>query len=429
MMKRTTYLSLVIALVMAMFSSCGEDRTHEYYDLTQENQWTYSKMQVVYLWRDMIKEPSRSTFFSTTTKFFSSLLYSGDKISFFTDTVSAGSYGITFAVMRDPIGERPSKAYALVLMVEPGSPADIAGVERGTWISSVGGTALTTSRYSMLQSGGNTNLVTEYIDYDDDVQRYCWNAGDTLQIGASRDCSERALYLDTVYTVRSKNVGYLVINNFNGDDFIDRTQNALLRFAASEVNEVVIDLRYCSGGSIVNAASLASSFVDPELYGTAFCNLLDADGETDTTYCYAAQQTSLSENRLHVIIGEQTAGAGELFVTALNKSRSMYDLMIFGAKSKGVNTMTSRFESPYGFAINPATNYIALSGGEQLTAVAPDYSVSELQHVENIHPLGSEQEYMLYNILYYSTNGALPQENGNMVDVTFCRQGCKPFIK
>jgi hypothetical protein len=103
--------------------------------------------------------------------------------------------------------------------------------------------------------------------------------------------------------------------------------------------------------------------------------------------------------------------------------------MIFGAKSKGVNTMTSRFESPYGFAINPATNYIALSGGEQLIAVAPDYSVSELLHVENIHPLGSEQEYMLYNILYYSTNGALPQENGNMVDVMFCRQGCKPFIK
>lgn len=428
-MKRTTYLSLVITLVMAMFSSCGEDRTHEYYDLTQENQWTYSKMQEVYLWRDKIKEPSRSTFFSTTTKFFSSLLFSSDKVSFFTDTVSAGSYGMTFAVMRDPIGERPSKTYALVLMVEPGSPADIAGVERGTWISSVGGTTLTTSRYSMLQFGGNTNLVTEYIDYDDDAQRYCWNAGDTLQIAASRDCAERALYLDTVYTVRSKNIGYLVINNFNGDDFVDRTQDALLRFAASDVNEVVIDLRYCSGGSIANAASLASSFVEPELYGAAFCNLQDADDETDTTYCYAAQLTSLSENRLHVIIGEQTAGAAELFVTALNKTRSMYDLMIFGAKSKGVNTMTSRFESPYGFAINPATNYIALSGGEQLTAVAPDYSVSELLHVENIHPLGSEQEYMLYNILYYSTNGALPQENGNMVDVMFCRQGCKPFIK
>ena len=428
-MKRATYLSLVMALIVAIFSSCGEDRTYEYYDLTQENQWIYSKMQEVYLWRDKIKEPSRSTFFSTTTKFFSSLLYGSDKVSYFTDTVSTGSYGMTFAVMRDPIGERPSKAYALVLMVEPGSPADIAGVERGTWISSVGGMALTTSKYSMLQSGGNTNLVTEYIDYDDDAQRYFWNAGDTLQIGASCNYTERAVYLDTIYTVRSKNIGYLVVNNFNGDDFIDRTQDALLRFAANEVSEVVFDLRYCSGGSIANATSLASSFVEQDLYGTAFCNLLDADGEVDTTYCYAPQQTSLSESRLHVIIGEQTAGAAELFVTALNKTRSMYDLMIFGAKSKAVNTMTSRFVSPYGFAINPATNYIALAGGEQLTAVAPDYPVSELQHVENIHPLGSEQEYMLYNIFYYSTNGVLPQEISCMADATFCRQGGKPFIK
>ena len=108
-MKKITYLSLVIAFMVAMLMGCGEDRTHEYYDLTEENQWIYSKMKEVYLWRDNIKEPARSTFFSTTTKFFSSLLYSGDKGSFFTDTIAAESYGMTFAITRDPIGERPSK--------------------------------------------------------------------------------------------------------------------------------------------------------------------------------------------------------------------------------------------------------------------------------------------------------------------------------
>ena len=167
-MKKAAYLSLLLALMMAILIGCGEDRTHEYYELTEENQWIFSKMKEVYLWRDNLKEPSRTTFFSKPSKFFSSILYSGDKLSFFTDTVSVGSYGMTFAVMRDPIGVRPSKVYALVLMVEPGSPADIAGVERGTWISSVGGNAFTTTKYSMLQSGGITELVTEYIDYDDE---------------------------------------------------------------------------------------------------------------------------------------------------------------------------------------------------------------------------------------------------------------------
>ena len=407
-MKKVTYLSLVVMLVVAMFTSCGEDRTHEYYDLTAENQWIYSRMQEVYLWRDKMTEPSRTTFFSTPSKFFSSIIYSGDKVSFFTDTVSLGSYGMTLAVMRDPIGERPSKTYALVLMVDHGSPADIAGVERGTWISSVGGAAFTTSKYSVLEYGGNTNLVTEYIEWDDDKQQYYWCADDTLQIEASKEYARRAVILDSIYTVRSNKIGYLALSNFNGDDFIDATQEALMRFVADDVDNVIIDLRYCTGGSIANAAALASSLVEPELYGTVFCNLVDVYGETDTTYCYSAQQSLLCDKRTFIVTGTRTSGTAELFTAALNKSRPMHELVVFGEKSAAVNTTTLRIESPYGFAINPATNYIQMSGGEQLAGITADLPVNELEQIENIHPLGSEQEYMLYNIMYYITNGSMP---------------------
>ena len=407
-MKKSTYLSLLIALVVAMFSSCGEDRTHEYHDLTRENQWIYSKMLEEYLWSDKIKEPARTTFFSTPTKFFSSILYSGDKSSFFTDTVSAGGYGMTFAVMRDPIGERPSKVYALVLMVEPGSPADIAGVERGTWISSVGGSSLTTTKYSMLQSGAGARLVTEYIDYDDEKGMYFWYPGDTLQLGASVGYDERAVYLDSIYTVREKDIAYLVLNNFNGEDFAQRTTDALLRFAAADVDEIVIDLRYCSGGSIANAASLASAFVAPELYGTPFGNLVDAGGGIDTTYCYAQQETTLYEKRVYIITGGNTSGTAELFTAALDNSRPMHDLITLGSKTSGANVMTLRIESPFGFAINPATNYLAPAGDALLGAVTPDLPVDELQQIAAIYPLGSEQEYVLYSIFYYSVTGALP---------------------
>lgn len=407
-MKKSTYLSLVIALVVAMFSSCGEDRTREYYDLTEENQWIYSKMQEVYLWRDVMKEPSRTTFFSKPSKFFSSLLYTTDKTSFFTDTVSAGSYGITFTVMRDPIGERPSKVYALALMVEPGSPADVAGVERGTWISSVNGTAFTTSKYSILQSGAGGELVTEYIDYDDEEQKYYWVPGDTLQIDASVDYAARALYIDSIYTVRGKKIGYLVLNNFGGDDFVQQTQDALLSFAGNEVDEVILDLRYCTGGSIANATSFASAFVAPELYGTPFASLLDAEYEPDTTYCYTQQQTTLYDKKLYIITGAQTAGAAELFTVAVNKSRPMYDVITFGAKSKGESIVTGNIPSPYGFSINPAMHYAALADGALLPAVTTDFSIDELKQPAHIYPLGSEQEYLLYNVLYYTVNSTLP---------------------
>lgn len=408
-MKKGIHISIILFFVVAILSSCGEDRTHEYYEKTEENQWTYSKMKEVYFWRDKIKEPSRTTFFSTPSKFFNTILNSSDKMSFFTDTISTGSYGMTFALMRDPISVRPSKVYALVLMVEPGSPADIAGVERGTWISSVGGTTLTTSKTSLLQSGGSTKLVTEYIEYDDDTHKEYWVSGDTLQLGAATNYNEQAIYLDTIYTVRSKKIGYLVINNFNGEDFIKNTQAALLRLAANEVSDIVIDLRYNSGGSIINAASLASSFVVPELYGTPFCKIVDADGEIDTTYYYSAQQTSLYEKSLHIVTGERTKGTAELLTAALNKSRPMYELMTFGSRSAASNLITKRFESPYGFAINPVTNCMALESGESLTATSPDFQLNELEHIQHIHTLGSEQEYLLYNIFYYITNGYMPE--------------------
>ena len=395
-------------LIVALFSSCGEDRTHEYYDLTKENQWIYSRMQEVYLWRDKLKEPSRNTFFSKPSKFFSSIIYSGDKTSFFTDTVTLGTYGMTLAVMRDPIGERPNKTYALALMVEPGSPADVAGIERGTWISSVDGATFTTSKYTVLQSGAGGGFATEYIEYDDEAQKYYWVASDTLQVGASVDYVAHALYLDTIYNVREKRIGYLVLNNFSGEGFVQQTQDALLRFVANDVETVIVDLRYSTGGSMANAASLASSFVEPQLYGMPFGSLVDAAGVPDTTYCYARQQTTVCDKETYIITGARTSGVAELFAAAVDNSRSMYDVITFGAKSAGVNIVANSMQSPYGFAINPATHYVTLADGALLQPVTPNFAVDELQHVEHVYPLGGEQEYMLYNLLYYSINNALP---------------------
>lgn len=429
-MKRASYIALLCLLSVAALVGCGEDRTHEYYEMTEENQWTYSKMKEVYLWKDEIKEPKYSDFFTTTTKFFNLLKYSGDKVSYFTDTVSAGSYGVTFAVMRDPIGKRPSKVYALALLVEPGSPADIAGIERGTWISSVDGKAFTLSKYSMLQSGGNAEVATEYIEFDDDTQEYYWEMGDTLQMPTSTDFPERAIYLDSIYTVRSKNIGYLVLNNFNGDDFVQQTQDVMMRFAADNVDNVVIDLRYCTGGSIANATSLASTFVPVELYGTPFGRLVDIEGNVDTTYCYTQQQTTLGECKLFVITGNSTGGAAELFTAALNSSLPMYDLITIGAMTAGKNVMTENFVSPYGFAINPATNLVAMADSTLLpdTGIEPDYPLNELSEPERIYPLGSEQEYMLFNVMHLVNSGMLPGE-ASSVTVPAVPKAGKAFLE
>lgn len=424
-MKRTAYLILVLAFFASLFSSCGEDRTYEYLEMTQENQWTFSKMKEAYLWKEAIKEPTRTTFFSNTSKFFSSLLYKDDKVSFFVDSVSAGTYGITFAVMRDPINERPSKTYALALDVAPGSPADIAGVERGTWIDAVNGTALTTAKYSILQSGPAAKVSTAYIDYDDENAKYFWVASDTLDMPASTDIEANAVYLDSIYAQRSKNIGYLVLNSFDGDDFVQQTQDILMDFDAADVDAVILDLRYCHGGSIANAASMAGCFVSEELCGTPFCHLVDNYGVVDTTYCYMPQHVNLDDKKLYIIIGAGTYGTAELFTASVNAARPMYDVLTVGAVTAGANIMTSEYASPYGFTINPATSFIATADSTLLqpAGIKPDYPINELEQIERIYPLGNGQEYLLYNIMYFIENERFPVSGNSSASIFIRKQG------
>lgn len=411
-MKVNRLYTLLFAVAgLFSFMACGEDRTHEYLEKTEENQWTFSTMKDVYLWADGIKTPERKNFFSTTSKFFNSLLYKNDKASFFTDSVSDGSYGLAFSLMRDPLGEKMNRYYALVLYVEPGSPAAMAGIERGMWISAVDGKSLTASNSKVLVSGGDAKVATEWIDYNDDDERYFWVNGDTLSMHASHTFGSRAIYLDSVYNVREGKLGYMVCSNFNGDSFANEVQEILLEFAAAEVDDIVIDMRYCDGGTMENATALASALVSASFAGTPFAVLKGKDETADTIHCFTESPVNMSEKRLFFIIGEGTKGSAELLVESVNVSRDMYDVMVLGANSAGENVMTREFVSPYGFSINPAVAVICTPNGEKLppNGIVPDYPLDELEEVKHIYPLGSEQEYMLRNIIYLIVNGSLPQ--------------------
>lgn len=408
LMKKFSYIPFMFLFLLFALFSCGEDRTYEYKEMTRENQWIYSTMKDVYLWGDSIKKPSQKDFFLTTTKFFSSILVAGDKVSSFTDTVAQSSYGFIFANMRDPLGERPRKVYSLVLYVEPGSPADIAGLERGTWISSVGGKALTISTKNQLSFGNGTQVSTEYIDYDED--RYFWVTSDTIEIPASVELSSTAIPFDTVYTLREKSIGYLLCNSFNGDGFAQEVQDVLAAFQSAAVTDIVIDLRYNSGGSLHNAALLASALVPDTSIGTTFCSLKGKDAVNDTVYTYEEQPFSFGDKDIYIITGEATTGVAQLFVHSLNATRSMYDLLVIGQPGIGANVYARTISSPYGFAINPAVAYICSSSGEILSSagIDVDYPLQELADIKHIKPLGNQQEYMLYNVMYLIVNGVLP---------------------
>ena len=409
-MRNKNIFILCITTLLTLIS-CGEDRTKEYEELTKENQWIYNTMKDVYLWKEDIKTPERSQFFNVSSKFFSSLLNKNDKASFLTDSLSMDNYGMSVALMRDPIAENPSQVYALVLFVEPNSPAHKAGIERGTWISAVNNNKLTISSESTFLQGDAVKLTTEYIEFDNEANNYFWVQSDTIELGASASYTACNICIDSIYTVRNKNIGYILCNNFDGDDFATKTDNILEKFLTKNVSDVIIDLRYNSGGVIVNAVKLASMIVPTGLAGTPFCTFKNKEEETDTVYNYTEQPFNIGDKKIYFIIGEETKGTAELVVSSVNASRDMYDVLTIGAKTAGINLMVENISSPYGFSISPATAVAYTSNGEilQTAGISPDYSFDELEQKNNIYPLGEEQEYLLYNAFYIITNGTSPE--------------------
>lgn len=402
------YTTLLLAIAFLLVS-CGEDRRDEYLEMTAENQWIYSQMKERYLWGEEIGEPERKEFFDTPSKFFKSLLQSHDKASFLADSASVLSYGMRTAVMRDPLGEKRNRYYALALFVEPGSPADLAGIKRGTWIESIDGKALTSSSGNTLASGEGAEITTQAMEYNDEEERYFWGSRDTLTLHHAMPATVEAIYLDSIYSVRNNKIGYIVCNSLSREETAERFNDILTRFAQQQVTDIVLDMRYCNGGEIGNAAKIASMFVPSSLGGTPFATLADKNSN-ETPVNYTEQAINLSDKKLYIITSRDTKGIAELFIASVNASREMYDVMIAGMPTAGLNVMTEAIESPYGFTINPAVAELYLSNGSALSSsgVEPDYPINELDEVKQFHQIGSEQEYILRSIEYLIVNGSMP---------------------
>lgn len=419
-MKMRYNVAACLFVLLMFLSSCGEDRTYEYLELTQENQWIYEKMQDVYLWSDSMKRPDRKSFFAKESAFFQSLLQRNDRFSHFADSAINTSYGLSYAIMRDPLGVQKSKSYALVLFVEPGSPAANAGLKRGDWITKIGKYTLNASNYGYLDRGGAASVFTSRIVLDEESMEYVWQEGDTLQMGAATTLSPIDVYVDTVYSQRGRKIGYLVCNSFSADGK-EAILSSIENFKQQNIGELIIDLRYNRGGSIAVAAEAASMIVPAENVGGTFCKLAynSLNSDRDTIYKYV-QSNTLSLGKVYIICGAETRGAAEAFIAALRTALGYNNVAVIGETTAGEYVATETIESPYNFSITPAVAFVENGDGASLygAGVVPGYTMDELSDFYRIYNLGNTQEYMLYNTIYYIVNGSFPQYEAAKANVS-----------
>ncbi|MEY2690699.1 MAG: hypothetical protein RL375_4899 [Pseudomonadota bacterium] len=229
-----------------------------------------------------------------------------------------------------------------VRYVTPGSPADGAGLRRGMIVDAIDG-----QDPAVLKATGDFGALSPTA------------SGQQLALVVRDTPAATPRSLSLIATVHAltpvaapqlftspggRQVGYLYHMNFI-DGAGRRLADALARFKQAGVQDLVLDLRYNSGGYITMARDLASAVAGPPQYGKVFARLnYNAQHQAQNVdyHLLATGLTTLDLTRLVVLSGPRTCSAAELVINGL---RPLIDVVQVGGTSCG---------KPYGF--NPVSS-------------------------------------------------------------------------
>lgn len=201
-----------------------------------------------------------------------------------------------------------------VKSVERSSPAGIAGIHRGWRITKI---------------NGSTNISTTNADF---ISNAVWNSSNgsfTFQKpdGSSVDMDlkaasyqEHPVYLDSIYSINSKKIGYFSFNSFLGDttELYNEFARVFNRFATAGISDLIVDLRYNGGGYVTVQQKLANWLAPSSANGQLMMKEQFNDKYTEyNTTDYFQKLGSLNLNKIYFIVSHSTASASELLINNL----------------------------------------------------------------------------------------------------------------
>ncbi|MFT4017334.1 MAG: S41 family peptidase [Agriterribacter sp.] len=414
--KSALLLFSVLLSGMVLFSSCKKeitgsesvvtDSTSTANNAINDTAWLYA--QEIYLWYNYLPSSFDPQSYSDPNAVMEAIrAYSAEQG--FSDPVDKWSFAIkqtewdnvSSGISGDfGLGIFFNAAYDLrVSYVEPASPAATAGIKRSWRIVSVDGNETintedaTIDRISTaVYSSSSTAFLFRRPDGTDT----------SITLTAATYTAEPFL-LDTVYTAGSKKVGYMVYNSFLGDVDAVKNQFSTLfsNFSSQGINDLIVDLRYNSGGYVELQNELANYLVP--VAGNNSVMLTEEFNDKYSRYydttIYYAKKGSLDLSRIFFITATNTASASELLINSL---KPYMDVKLIGRDTYG--KPVGYFGIPDGdWYIFPVSFRSVNKNGEgnYFDGMAPDAIVNDGLEKE----WGDVTEDCLGSALYYISNG------------------------
>lgn len=427
MKKHISHLIYGWLTLMGLLSSCGEDRSGEYYALIATKTWIYEVMQENYLFYEDIPAEEKLDFFKKPAEFLTSAASSKDQKngyvfshvdSVFTTSRATSTYpcfGFEAALVRELNALR-------VLYVQPNSPAKEAGLKRGDWIIAIDSQKISISNYSTYithPTKAHRFTLGKYNPYPENVDdpEFNYVEFDTLgvvQMPEPRYVEEQDVLKYGIISSGNRKAFYLLYNEFGEDT--KALKEVLSQLGGQQFDDFILDLRYNPGGYVNTAHELGSALAPATAMGQPFLHMIynDKINKTETLNLETSPLTggvNLSYENLYVLTSENTASASEIIINCL-KPYMEGRLFQVGTATYGKNVAQQLFtsEEAPGIELWLTTTYLSNSQGYYdyfKDGLLPDFEIEENYGAE-LGDFGSAEDQLMQPVLYRMENGSFP---------------------
>lgn len=360
-------LHLIWALLLVMLMGCsdssptdpGNENNEEASDVKQ---FVWNAMNYWYYWQAEVPELGDNYFdndtefnnylknFADAEELFESLRHPDDDFSFFIDDYEEyqderdGIYaalGFNYGFIR--ISQTEYMGY--VRYVIPNTPAEEAGLKRLDLFTKVDGKTITESNYvDLLTSDSSHELLMVHLERTEDSFEIIEDSTVTVP---SEEVVEDPVLKTEVIDTAGVSIGYISYNAFR-DNYHSRLNEVFGDFSSQNIDQLVLDLRYNGGGSVLTSqllSSLISGLGSNDKYATLAYNekrsernrdlyfldevpLKDEEGEFNNS----EPINSLSLSTVYVLVSRSTASASEAVINSL---KPYMNVTIIGLKTVG----------------------------------------------------------------------------------------------
>ena len=238
-----------------------------------------------------------------------------------------------------------TEIYGWVRYIIPNSDASTKNIQRGDIFYAINGTSLTIDNYRSLLA--NTTYTVNFADFDNGN---ITPNGESLSL-TKTNLAENPILMNTVITEGTHKIGYLMYNGFYSS-YESQLNATFGSFISQNVTDLVLDLRYNSGGS-VNTATKLASMITGQFSGQIFAKqqwnskaqaylLSNNPGSLESKF--VGGLNSLNLNKVYILTTKATASASELVINCL---KPYIDVVQIGDVTTGKNVGSiTLYDSP-----------------------------------------------------------------------------------